>query len=138
VDIGGVRAASALVGVTADLRVAHIEVFQDEDAVLDVVDAIERLERSVQAITEVAYDEWRFHSEAIRLEREHGVRMVQFPQKLERRVRGAEALHAVVVEQRLTHPGHPTLTATSTPPSPSTPAAASASPPRRTRRQKPR
>lgn len=109
VDIGGVRAASVLVGVTADLRVGHVEVFQGDDAVLDVSDAIERLVRSGRPIAEIAYDEWRFHGEAIRLEREHRLRMVQFPQRLERLVKAAEALHAAIVERRLRHPGHPDL-----------------------------
>jgi len=109
VDIGGVRAASALVGVTDDLRVAHIEIFEGDDAVLDVTEAIERLVRAGRPITEIAYDEWRFHGEAIRLEREHGLRMVQFPQRLERLVKAAEALHAAIVARRLKHPGHADL-----------------------------
>jgi phage terminase large subunit-like protein len=109
VDIGGVRAASALVGVTADLRVAHVEVFQGEDAVLEVTEAIERLIRSGQAIAELVFDEWRYYAEALRLEREYRLRTVTFPQKQERLVKAAEALHAAVIDGRLRHPGHPDL-----------------------------
>ena len=43
IDIGGSRAASALVAVTEDLRVAHVEVFQGERSVLAITEALIRL-----------------------------------------------------------------------------------------------
>jgi hypothetical protein len=55
IDIGGSRAASALVAVTEDLRVAHVEVFQGERSVLAITEALIRLAER-HPITEAAYD----------------------------------------------------------------------------------
>lgn len=60
-------------------------------------------------VIEAAYDPWRFRSEALRLEREHGVRMVDFPQSHARLVPASEGLHAAIVERRLRHPADPNL-----------------------------
>lgn len=105
VDVGGTRASTALIGVTADLRVSHVHVWQGDDAVLKVLPAVEAIRDSGQAIDAIVYDEWRWHAEALRLERDHGLRLVSFPQREERLVRASEALHAAVVERRLQHPG---------------------------------
>ena len=109
VDIGGTRASTALIGVTDDLRVSHVKVWTGDDAVLKVSPAIEALVRSGQSVSAVVYDEWRFHAEALRLERDHGLRLVTFPQREERLVRASEGLHAAVVERRLRHRGDPDL-----------------------------
>jgi phage terminase large subunit-like protein len=47
----------------------------------------------------------RFESEALRLERDHGVALVEWPQSETRMTRCSEHLHGLVVEQRLRHPG---------------------------------
>jgi len=109
VDIGGTRAATALVGVTDDLRVSHVLVWHGDDAVLKVLPAIEQILAGGQVIEAVVYDEWRWHAEALRLERDHALRLVSFPQREERLVRASEGLHAAVVERRLQHPGDPDL-----------------------------
>jgi hypothetical protein len=106
VDIGGSRAASAVVGVTADLEVVEIHVFQGDEAVLRVTEAVLEI-ASRRPIAELVYDPWRFQSEALRLEREHGVRGVQFPQSHARMTAASENPHRVIVERKLTHPGDP-------------------------------
>ena len=108
VDIGGSRAASAVAMVTEDLRV-HVKVWQGDDAVLKVADYVEEL-AGEYAIREVAYDPWRFRSEALRLE-ERGLPMVEFPQSSARMVPASEELFAAIVEGRLVHPDDPELNA---------------------------
>ena len=68
IDVGGSRAASAVIGVTRDLQVAEIHVFQGDEAVLDVTAAVEEI-ASRRPIIEAAYDPWRYRGEALRLER---------------------------------------------------------------------
>lgn len=108
VDIGGSRAASAVVGVTADLEVAEVHVFQGDEAVLAVVDKVLEI-AGRRAVVEVAHDPWRFRSEALRLEREHGLVAVEVPMSSTRMGTASENLHGVVVSKRLTHPDHPEL-----------------------------
>jgi terminase large subunit-like protein len=106
VDVGGSRAASAVVGVTEDLRVACVHVFEGQDSVLEVTACLEDLaERFV--VAEVAYDPWRFQGEALRLDGR--LTMVEFPQSAARMVPASERLHAAVVERRLRHPNDPDL-----------------------------
>jgi hypothetical protein len=108
VDVGGARSASALIGVTDDLQVAEVHIFQGDGAVLEVTDRVlEIAER--RAIVEVAYDPMRFHSEALRLEQEHGLTTVQFDQSETRMIGASENLHRVIVEGKLTQPGDPEL-----------------------------
>ncbi|MDP9346366.1 MAG: terminase large subunit [Actinomycetota bacterium] len=109
IDIGGSRAASALVGVTPDLQVPICEVFEGDESVLAVTDAVLRLQAEGWIIRELVYDPWRYQAEALRLRREHGVVAVEFPQSHARMTAASEGLHAVVVEGRLRHPGHPDL-----------------------------
>lgn len=54
---------------------------------------------------EVVYDPMRFDSEAERLERDHGLVCVEWPQSESRMTRCSENLHRLVVEGRLRHPG---------------------------------
>lgn len=107
VDIGGNRSASALIGVTADLKVAEVHIFQGEGAVLElaarVVEVGER-----RPVVEVAFDPMRFVGEALRLERDHGLVCVEFDQGW-RMIPASEGLHRVIVERKLTHPGDPEL-----------------------------
>jgi phage terminase large subunit-like protein len=104
VDIGGSRAASAVIGVTQDLQVAEIHVLQGDDAVLRATGIVEEIAER-RRIVECAYDPWRFQGEALRLEREHGLTMVEFPQSHARMTVASEGLHRVIVERKLTHPG---------------------------------
>jgi phage terminase large subunit-like protein len=108
VDIGGSRAASALIGVTADLRVAEIHIFQGDGAVLEVTDRVLEI-ADRRPVVELAFDPWRYQAEALRLEREHGLTVVEFPQSHSRMVAASENLHRVIVEGKLTHPGDPEL-----------------------------
>jgi hypothetical protein len=64
VDVGGSRASTAVIGVTEDLRVAVCEVFQGDGAVLRVPDVLLQL-ADRYGVREVAYDPWRFKSEAL-------------------------------------------------------------------------
>jgi phage terminase large subunit-like protein len=108
VDVGGSRAASAVVAVTEDLRV-ETTVFQGDGAVLEVAEHVRQL-AGRYTVREVAYDPWRFRSEALRLE-EAGLPVVEFPQSTARMVPASERLYAAVVERRLKHPNDPALNA---------------------------
>jgi hypothetical protein len=108
VDVGGSRIASAVVGCVADehgVRVALVEVWQGSDAVLKVSAYIRDLINSGRPIREIVYDPMRFDSEAQRLERDHGIPLVEWPQSESRMTRCSENLHRLVVERRLRHPG---------------------------------
>jgi phage terminase large subunit-like protein len=106
VDVGGSRASTAVVAVTRDLRVAEALVYDGDDAVLKVPDALLQLAARYD-VREIAYDPWRFQSEALRLERDHGLVVVQFPQSHTRMTIASEGLHAAIVERRLRHRGGP-------------------------------
>jgi phage terminase large subunit-like protein len=110
VDIGGSRAASAVVAVTDDLRVASVWTAIGNDSVLDATEEVRRL-AACFSVREVAFDPWRFKSEALRLEAEGIGPMVEFPQSYARMVPASERLHAAIVEGRLRHPGDPDLDA---------------------------
>ena len=58
------------------------------------------------ALREVSFDPWRFKSEAMRLEADLGLILVEFPQSHARMTVASEGLHKVIVEVKLTHPGH--------------------------------
>jgi phage terminase large subunit-like protein len=103
VDIGGSRSATAVVGVTKELHVAEVHCFQGDDAVLDAVATVLEI-ASRRPVLEVAHDPWRFRSEALRLERDHGLPVVEIPMSSSRLVALSETLHAAVVSGRLTHP----------------------------------
>jgi phage terminase large subunit-like protein len=53
----------------------------------------------------------RFESEAMRMEREFGLLLIEWPQSESRMTSCSENLHRLVTEQRLRHFGHPTLDA---------------------------
>jgi hypothetical protein len=108
VDVGGSRASTALIGVTTDLQVAEIRILQGDDAVLRVVDEIVAVAER-RPVIEVPHDPWRFRSEALRLQRDHGLRVVEVPMSQSRLVAMSENLHSAVVSRRLTHPDHPGL-----------------------------
>lgn len=108
VDIGGARSASAAVAVDDDFNVVEVHVFQGRGAVLDVAACIVAM-AGRRKIQEVVFDPMRFESEAFRLESEHGLLTVEFPQHDSRMIPASEHLHRVIVEGRLTHGGDPEL-----------------------------
>ena len=71
------------------MRVAAVEVFQGNEAVLEVTEAVQRLAQRF-TVSEIAYDPWRFKSEALRLEAEGLGPMVEFPQSHSRMVPASE------------------------------------------------
>jgi phage terminase large subunit-like protein len=108
VDVGGTQSASAIVGVDQELNVAEVHIFQGDEAVLAVVDRIVEIARR-RRVLQVGHDPWRFHSEALRLERNHGLEVVKFAMGHAGQVAISEALYSAVVGKRLTHPDHPKL-----------------------------
>ena len=108
VDVGGSRSATAVVGCVADdqgVRVAVVEIWQGRDAVLKAARYIEQLAEAGRPIREVVYDPMRFDSEAQRLERDHRLEVVEWPQSETRMTRCSENLHRLIIEERLRHPG---------------------------------
>ena len=109
VDIGGSRSASACVGVVrgpdGSVHVATVEILQGVDAVLGIVAHVEQLIAAGRPIAEIVHDPMRFSSEALRLERDHGLTLIEWPQSESRMTSASENLHRLVVEGRLAHPG---------------------------------
>ena len=108
VDVGGSRSATAVVGCVADsdgVRVALVEVWQGADAVLKASAYVREL-LLTRTVREVVFDPMRFSSEALRLEAEFGVPLVEWPQSETRMTLCSENLHRLIVEQRLQAPGH--------------------------------
>ena len=108
IDIGGSRASSVVIGLTADLTIAEVFVANGDEAVLAVTDKVLEI-AARRPIAELAFDPWRYQAEALRLEREHGVNCVAFPQSHSRMTAASENLHRVIVEGKLTQPGDPEL-----------------------------
>lgn len=107
VDVGGSRSATAVVGVVADedgVRVALVEVWQGSDAVLKASAYLRGL-LETRTVREIVFDPMRFSSEALRLEADYGVPLIEWPQSETRMTLCSENLHRLVVEQRLRHPG---------------------------------
>jgi phage terminase large subunit-like protein len=109
VDVGGSRSATAVVGCVARddgrVDVATVEIWQGTDAVLKASAYIESLVALGRPIREIVFDPMRFSSEALRLERDHGLVLVEWPQSETRMTISSERLHALIIEQRLRHPG---------------------------------
>lgn len=109
VDVGGSRSATAVVGCVAgqdgSVRVATVEIWQGSDAVLRASSYIEQLVAAGRPIREVVFDPMRFSSEALRLERDHGLVLVEWQQSETRMTVCSENLHRLVIEGRLQHPG---------------------------------
>jgi hypothetical protein len=83
VDVGGSRSATAVVGCVGGeegVRVALVEIWQGSDAVLKATAYIERLVSTGRPIREIVFDPMRFSSEALRLERDHGLTLIEWPQ----------------------------------------------------------
>jgi phage terminase large subunit-like protein len=108
VDVGGERSASAVVVVTADLRV-NAFIYTGDEAVLDCAEKVRALAGDFE-VRELVHDPWRFQQAALELERE-GLRVVQVPQSASRMIPASERLHRAVIEGRITHPNDPRLNA---------------------------
>lgn len=106
VDIGGTRAATAVVWITDDLRVG-VWTGEGEEAVIYAEAKVHELAERF-AIAECVFDPWRFGAQAVELE-SAGLRMVKFPQSDSRMVPAGERLSAAILEGRLQHPGDPVL-----------------------------
>ncbi len=106
---GGSRSATAVVGVVprddGRVDVALVEVWQGASAVLEAAGYIQGLVTAGRAIREVVFDPMRFASEALRLERDYGLVLTEWPQSETRMTICSEKLHGLVVEKRLRHPG---------------------------------
>jgi len=77
-----------------------VHLFDGDGAVLDVTDKILEIAQR-RPIVEVAYDPWRYHAEALRLERDDGLTLVEFPQSHARMTAASENLHAKIVKSEL-------------------------------------
>jgi phage terminase large subunit-like protein len=107
VDVGGERSATAVAVVTTDGRV-HARVWQGDRAAIDAADDLRRL-HGRHRLRVVAFDPWRFETEASRLERE-GLPMVKFAQSAEAMTLASERLYSSIVQGDLVHDGDAELT----------------------------
>lgn len=108
VDIGGSRASSCVIGVTEDLEVVECHVFNGDEAVLRVTETVIEI-AARRPVAEMSFDPWRYEAEALRLQRDHGLSVLTFPQSQARMTAASENLHRVIVEGELNHPGDPQL-----------------------------
>jgi phage terminase large subunit-like protein len=108
VDVGGERAASAVVWVSESLQVG-CAIFHGDAGVLECVAMIEDLALRYR-LAEVVFDPWRFGQGAQELA-QRGVPVVPFPQSDARMLPASDRLYRAIVEQRLTLPDHPELRA---------------------------
>jgi phage terminase large subunit-like protein len=106
VDVGGERAATAVVWLNTNLHVG-CEVFHGDEGVLEAKALVEELAACYQVV-ELVFDPWRFGQAAQEL-RQRGIRVVEFPQSDSRMLPASERLYRAVVEQRLVLPDHPQL-----------------------------
>jgi len=103
VDVGGTRAATAVVWCSSDLRVG-CWIGHGDEAILEAVERVRDLAATFR-VRELIYDPWRFGQAALELERE-GMVVVAFPQTDARMVPASAALHEVIVHGRITLPDH--------------------------------
>lgn len=101
VDVGGERAASAVVWVNEALQVG-CAVYHGDEGVLDCITEIEALAERYRLV-EVVFDPWRFGQAAQELQG-RGVPVVAFPQTDARMIPASDRLYRAVVEGRLTLP----------------------------------
>jgi phage terminase large subunit-like protein len=107
IDIGGERSGTAVATVSDAGRV-HANVWQGDAAVLEAADHLRGL-RQRYRLAGVAFDPWRFQTEAQRLQTE-GLPMVKVPQSAEAMTLASERLYASIVQGELSHDGDPVLT----------------------------
>ena len=83
-------------------------VFNGDEAVLQVSETVVEI-AARRPIVECNFDPWRFQAEALRLKRDHGLQVVEFPQSHSRMTAASENLHRSIVGGELRHPGDPEL-----------------------------
>ena len=108
VDVGGERAASAVVWVNGAGHVG-CAIFHGDEGVLECVAMIEELAERYRLAT-VAFDPWRFGQGAQELA-QRGVPVEAFPQSDSRMLPASDRLYRAIVERRLTLPDDPELRA---------------------------
>jgi phage terminase large subunit-like protein len=108
VDVGGERAATAVVWINHRLHVG-CWIGHGDDAVLEAVDLVRELAGQYE-LRELVFDPWRFGQAAAELERER-VPVLAFPQTDARMIPASDRLYRSIVEQRLTLPDNPELRA---------------------------
>ena len=108
VDVGGTRAATAVVWATDDLRVG-VETWHGDESVIYAEAKVRQLAAQYD-VESVSFDPWRFKAAALSLQSE-GLRMIEWPQTDVRMIPAAERLSAAIMEGRLQHPGDPVLDA---------------------------
>ena len=82
--------------------------FKGDESVLAVVDKIIEI-ASRRPVLELAFDPWRFQSEALRLQRDHRLEVVAIPMSTTRMGQMSETLHSAILSRRLVHPNHQVL-----------------------------
>jgi phage terminase large subunit-like protein len=107
-DVGGTRAATALVWVTENLRVG-VRTWEGEEAVIYAEAALREI-AEMYTVMRVYFDPWRFGAQALDLS-QRGLPMVEYPQHNSRMVPASERPSAAILERRLKHPGDPVLDA---------------------------
>jgi len=107
VDIGGERSGTAVAAVSDDGRV-QARVWQGDSAVLDAAGYLRELHKRFR-LAAVAFDPWRFQTEAQRLLGE-GLPMVKLAQSNEAMTLASERLYASIVQGELVHDGGAELT----------------------------
>jgi phage terminase large subunit-like protein len=103
VDVGGERAATAVVWINDSLHVG-CEVFHGDSGVLEAKRLVEELAARYQLV-ELVFDPWRFGQAAQEL-RQRGVNVIEFPQSDSRMIPASDRLYRAVVEARLNLPDH--------------------------------
>ena len=106
VDVGGSRAATAVVHVNAAQHVGA-SIYHGDGGVLEAIARVRELAAAYN-VREVVFDPWRFGQAAQELERE-GMVVVAFPQSDSRMIPASAALHEAVVQGKLTLPDHEEL-----------------------------
>jgi phage terminase large subunit-like protein len=101
VDVGGERAASAVVWVN---EAGHVgcAIFHGDEGVLECVAQVAELAERYRLV-EVAFDPWRFGQGALELQ-QRGIPVVAFPQHDARMLPASDRLYRAIVERRLTLP----------------------------------
>jgi phage terminase large subunit-like protein len=85
----------------------HADVWQGDEAVLLAAGRLRELHRRYR-LAGVAYDPWRFQTEAQRLQTE-GIPMIKVPQSAEAMTLASERFYASIVQGELRHDGDPVL-----------------------------
>lgn len=106
VDLGGARADTAVVWITAVGRIG-CRIFSGEDGIVDAAALIPSL-AELYRVRELVYDPWRAAMLVRGLE-SRGIKCTAFAQSDSRMIPASAALHTAIVEGKITHPDDPKL-----------------------------